>query len=360
MEKPCTAPEERAYNTASMTRARGLLFVFPLALAGCIIVVQAPPATLTPAAPILVATQPPSPTPAPTLTALIAPTLQNPPSALSTSTPLLTDTPLPSSAVTPFPASTPISPSIPISIVSFVASPAEIRPGEIAMLTWEVIAAEAVIWQLDSSGRLSVSYTVPISGTLAVTAPAELRNHVDFILFAYSGQSSAQAFVSVKIGCLDVWFFPNPPADCPASPPHYTAMQAEHFERGLMLWTEWNRLIYILYTDNLSPRWDARPDAWEEGMPLDDPAFAPPSGYSQPVRGFGLAWRDEQAPAGARAGERLGWATDEEFAVSSAAFQCDSQPKYSRCYITGPNNVVYALEPERAGWFVWTGPTPAP
>ncbi len=353
--------EERAYNTANMTRARCLLLLaFPLALAGCIIVVQSPPATLTPAASTLIATQPPSPTPAPTLTALIAPTLQNPPPAQLTFAPLPTATPLPPSAVTPFPASTPISPSVPISIVSFAASPAEIRPGETATLRWEVIAAEAIIWQLDAVGRLSVSYTVPISGTLVVTAPAELQNRVDFILFASSGQSSAQAFVSVKIGCLDVWFFPNPPAECPASPPHYTAMQAEHFERGLMMWTDWNRAIYILYTDNLSPRWEARPDEWREGMPLADPALAPPPGYYQPVRGFGLVWRDEQAPAGARAGERLGWATDEEFAVGGAAFQCDSQPKYSRCYIAGPNNVVYALEPEGAGWFTWTGPTPAP
>jgi hypothetical protein len=43
----------------------------------------------------------------------------------------------------------------------------------------------------------------------------------------------------------------------------------------------------------------------------------------------------------------LGWATDEEFPVSDAAFQCDTAPKYGRCYLSGPGGVIYALGPER-------------
>jgi hypothetical protein len=138
-------------------------------------------------------------------------------------------------------------------------------------------------------------------------------------------------------------------------------MQAEHFERGLMLWTQWNDFVYILYGDDqFSPRWDARQNAWFPGLPESDPNIVPPPGYYQPVRGFGVTWRDEQATPGFRVRDRLGWATDQEFSINDAAYQCDSAPKYNTCYITSPGNAVIVLQPERSGWHVWAGPPPAP
>jgi hypothetical protein len=88
-------------------------------------------------------------------------------------------------------------------------------------------------------------------------------------------------------------------------------------------------------------------------MPEDDPSLVPPEGLYQPVRGFGVAWRDEQATPGFRVRDRLGWAIDQEFGVSGAAFQCDSAPKYVTCYLSGPGGAVYVLKPERSGWFIW-------
>ena len=347
-----------------MIRVRLFWLLSPLllALAGCIVIVQAPPGTPTLAPPVLTATQIPPTLLTPMPAVIGVATAGDLPTALPTFTPAAVGASLPPGTFTatlPF-ASTPVTASGPISITLFTASPAEVRPGELITLTWEVFAEQATLWQLDALGRQGISYTIPLSGTLVISASETARNEADFVLFATSGQSSAQAFVSVRISCPDAWFFPNPPADCPSSPPHYTTMQAEHFQRGLMLWTEWNRLIYIIYMDDLRPRWEARVDAWTEGMPPDNPAIVPPLGYYQPVRGFGVAWRDEQAPAGARVRDRLGWATDEEFPVSNAAFQCDARAGYSRCYITGPNSQIYALEPELSGWFVWAGPTPTP
>jgi hypothetical protein len=327
-----------------MARSKVFHFLLPFAfgLAGCIVVVQVP-TTLTPP-PIPTSTFPSAATAAPSPTALEFQTTSLPPT--SSTTPILI-TPL----YTPLPTFTPISSSVPISITSFTIAPAEIRPGDFITLTWNVSAEQVIIYRLNAFGQLSDQYTVPISSTLVLTTSALLRNHVDFMLNASSGGSSAQAFVSAKITCPDVWFFANPPGDCPASPPYATVMVAEHFEHGLMLWTQWNDVIYIFYSDNIfSPRWDARPNAWFSGMPESDPTLTPPTGFYQPVRGFGVAWRDEQAPAGVRARDRLGWATDQEFQVSNAAYQCNSALKYNTCYITGPGGVVYVLQPERSGW----------
>jgi len=329
------------------------LLILSLSLAGCIVVVEVP-TTLTPPA-IPTSTLPATATSAPSPTALdfATATLLSAPSR----------TPIPITPLyTPFPTFAPVASSVPISITSFTISPGEIRPGESITLTWNVSAQQVIIYRLNSLGQLSDQYaTVPISGTLVLTTSTSLRNHVDFMLNANSGGSSAQAFVSAKIICPDVWFFANPPGDCPASPPHTTLMAAEHFEHGLMLWTQWNDVIYILYSDNIfSPRWEAKPNAWFTGMPESDSTLTPPAGFHQPVRGFGVAWRDEQTPTGARARDRLGWATDQEFQVSNAAYQCNSAPKYNTCYITGPGSVVYVLQPERSSWLVWTGPTPTP
>jgi hypothetical protein len=336
-----------------MTRSKVLRLLLPFAfgLAGCIVVVEVP-TTLTPP-PIPTSTFPAAATAAPSPTALEFPA--------ATLSPMPSSTPIPITPLhTPFPTFTSVGPSVPISITSFTIAPAEIRPGDFITLTWNVSAEQVMIYRLNALGQLSDQYAEPISGTLVLLTDASLRNHIDFMLNASSGGSSAQAFVSAKITCPDVWFFANPPAECPVSP-HTTVMVAEHFEHGLMLWTQWNDVIYILYSDTVfSPRWDARPNAWFSGMPESDSTLTPPAGFYQPVRGFGVAWRDEQTPAGARARDRLGWATDQEFQVGNAAYQCNAAPKYNTCYITGPGSVVYVLQPERSGWTVWGGPTPGP
>ncbi|MGH2523622.1 MAG: hypothetical protein ACRDH2_14050, partial [Anaerolineales bacterium] len=342
-----------------MTRPFCLACIVVLAfgVAGCIVVVPAP--TLTPAPPPLITSTLP-----PVITLVPSPTpISILPTALPTFTPVSSQsefssaTPIPAqtTATPPF-ASTPTSTTVPLSIVRFAIAPPEIQPGEAVTLTWEVVAQQTTLWQLDALGRLSISYTVPISGSLVITTPGALRNRVDFVLFASSGASWAQAGVSARLTCPDVWFFPNPPASCPGSPPHDTVMQAEHFERGLMLWTQWDDSIYILYADGRSPHWNRLGNVWFPGMPESDPNIVPPAGFYQPVRGFGLAWREGYVSPVEVVRDRLGWATDEEFGVSEAAIQCDSAPKYSTCYLTGPGGVVYVLQPEFSGWAVWNGP----
>lgn len=326
----------------------GFILLWGISLAGCALVSPEPPTpTLTATPLILTATLPPPITRAPSPTVF----------QISTVTPDLnaTPTPAPTHTVTPIP---PSATPVPLAILSFTISPAEIRPGGDVTLTWEARGEQVVIYQLDAQGRLTMpAYNVPLAGSLTLTTSELLRNQISFVVFAFSGGSSAQAGVFTLITCPDVWFFANPPPRCPGSPPHTTLMQAQSFERGLMLWMQWNDFIYILYADEVAaPRWEARLDAWFSGLPDSDPNLTPPTGLYQPVRGFGLTWRDEQVAEGYRVRDRVGWAMAPEFGVDNAAYQCDSAPKYNTCFISGPGGVVYELKPEESAWQVWAGP----
>jgi hypothetical protein len=99
----------------------------------------------------------------------------------------------------------------------------------------------------------------------------------------------------------------------------------------------------------------AQANGWFAGQPETDPSLTPPAGLFQPVRGFGVAWRANNAPPGLTVRDRLGWATEAEASLTGS-FQCDSAPKYNHCYLSGPGGAVYHLLPEFSGWQVWHGP----
>ena len=309
----------------------------------------------------------PSATPSPTLA---IPTRSEPTRGVPTATPTYTVTPTgaptsvpatPTPTLPPTATATGSASGAPISISSFTSSPAEILPGEAVTLTWHSTGEWATIYSLDGDGRMSEPwFKVGPSGTLVVETKSYLRNSAGFVLFAGTGEESVAATASVRITCPDEWFFPDPPSDCPL-PPHTTTIVAEHFQHGLMLWLKasnerrpFDQVLILFDDDVFSPRWQTVSDEWSEGMPESDPDIVAPGGCHQPIRGFGLVWREEQDVR-----DRLGWATDEEFLIGEGSFQC-AYGKYGRCYITGPSHEVYVLEPERSGWFVWTGPTPTP
>jgi hypothetical protein len=247
------------------------------------------------------------------------------------------------------------------SILSFHASPAEIEPGATVTLTWNARAERAYIYELDEEGRLKApAFTVPLSGNLVIPTNPMLRHQAEFLLFACPEDSDSceQAQTSVAISCPDEWFFPDPPTTCPG-PPHFTTVVAQRFERGAMLWLEaageihlFDEIVVLYDDDEFSPRWQMLVDDWSPGMPENDPGIVPPAGYDQPVRGIGHVWRE--AP---RVRDRLGWAIEEEFVVGDGAFQCEWR-RYSHCYLTGPDDALYVLEPEMSGWSI-KAPLPA-
>ena len=239
-------------------------------------------------------------------------------------------------------------PAAPI-IASFTIEPAQIMPGQPVTLTWQATAERVTLQRIDLFGRLGEFFDVGPSGTMVLGPPPEQRGEVQFALFAATGSTTVQASARAAILCPDTWFFSNPPPECPATPPQSTPIQAQPFERGLLLWVQNSDSIYALYADGGYPRWDSWANAWFPGQPETDPNLVPPPGYYQPVRGFGLAWRTGYVSPSEVARDRLGWATAEEAPVPGGTFQCDSLPKYSRCYLTGPEGVV-VLQPERSGW----------
>jgi hypothetical protein len=107
-------------------------------------------------------------------------------------------------------------------------------------------------------------------------------------------------------------------------------MVVQPFERGLMFWRGDTRQIYSLA--NSGQFWQV-PDSWAEGMPADDPAFSPPGGLLQPVRGFGLVWRSNQPIRDA-----LGWGT-----LPEAQYNGYWQDFERGAMFVGNNSLVYAL-----------------
>jgi len=159
-----------------------------------------------------------------------------------------------------------------------------------------------------------------------------------YLLRATSGPQTTEASLQVTFVCQEAWFFANSSEYCPTMPPTYTKMVVQHFERGLMIWSEWNDQILVFHGTN-SGTLEVMTNTWESGMPASDPAIVPPPGYYQPVRGFGKLWRENPAVR-----ERLGWATEAEVTISQAAEQ--------NAFFGDPNGTVY-LKVESNAWRVW-------
>jgi hypothetical protein len=162
--------------------------------------------------------------------------------------------------------------------------------------------------------------------------------------------------------CAFAWFVANPPRECPGQAPIYSQAVAEHFERGVLLWREkpdfYGSKIYAFFYDKLWPYWNPTNDAWRAGLPESDPSIIPPAGLFQPVRGFGIFWRNAYfSPAGA-ARDRLGWATDQEFSLGQQPMQCRiSADRSYGCLVAGPDNQIFDIEPNNT-WSIWVGPNP--
>jgi len=91
---------------------------------------------------------------------------------------------------------------------------------------------------------------------------------------------------------------------CPVELETSTWSAEESFIGGYMFWRGDLRLIYALYSNGT---WQSFVDTWNEGDLEWDGTIVPPSGYYQPVRGFGKIWREQP---GVR--DKLSWATNEE------------------------------------------------
>ncbi|MBN2304262.1 MAG: hypothetical protein JXQ72_07295 [Anaerolineae bacterium] len=118
---------------------------------------------------------------------------------------------------------------------------------------------------------------------------------------------------------------------CPVNGGISAQMVTQPFEHGDMYWRDTRQIIAL--ADN-GQYWQMA-DTWADGMPADDPAFSPPGGLLQPVRGFGLVWRSNQPVRDA-----LGWGQLPE--VPYSAYWQDFE---RGALFVGANNQIYAIFP---------------
>jgi hypothetical protein len=98
-----------------------------------------------------------------------------------------------------------------------------------------------------------------------------------------------------------------------------------------MFWRADERVVYVLQADG---SWMRYADTWDSGQSPYDAALTPPADLLQPVRGFGLVWRERLGGPGAS----IGWALAEE-----QGYEMLAQPFARGQIFTGPKGEVYIL-----------------
>lgn len=124
---------------------------------------------------------------------------------------------------------------------------------------------------------------------------------------------------------------------CPRDGGAAITLVAQNFERGRMFWRDTRQIILVTSANTYWRLFDA----WSEGMPADDPAFAAPAGLLQPVRGFGLVWRGNEVYRNA-----LGWANVPETVVASFWQEFDGGSLF-----LGNDGLIYAIPAAESGTF---------
>jgi hypothetical protein len=250
-----------------------------------------------------------------------------------TATPVWVGTP------TPLPAGLP---SEGLAVISFTASPDIVDRGGTVTLGWEVVGTNSVsVSRLNPVGQyVDFISDQPVIGSWTVTLPEYYVDSAPFQLMATDASGTrADAFVRVQVRCPYAYFFGEPESEaCPLTEPMDVPAAFQPFEGGYMIWRGDTREIYVLNT-TAQPRLGRYRDTWTEGD-VGDIGASPPSGFYQPVRGFGKVWSENPAVR-----QSLGWATAPEQSYT-ARIQESGAYRYARTYFTWPSDerVLYIVE----------------
>jgi hypothetical protein len=220
-------------------------------------------------------------------------------------------------------------------------------PGDTITLEWSWSGGtRATIYHMFGYQLSEPYWDAATSGSRDYTISQRARNRDRFVLFVDGGKlPDAQKMLGITLRCPDEWFFEPAPDICPAEPPLVSDGAHQPFQHGVMLWSQAEDRIYVLFDDGRNPEWLAYQDHFDEGEdPSSDPTLKPPDGFHQPVRGFGMVWREED-----RVRERLGWGTAREIGYQ-IAIQRTSYIKYNSIYIRALNGGVWRLGPEHSDW----------
>jgi hypothetical protein len=163
-------------------------------------------------------------------------------------------------------------------------------------------------------------------------------------------------FPAANCAGREPWFFENQASEC-ATIVLNTWIVLQHFEHGLMVWTQEGGYTYVLLDDgSLFKPYYLVSDPDSQELPGPDASIVPPTGLYQPELGFAKFWRG-LVPGSEWVRERLGWALAPEVGYS-ALWQCnDATGSTARCYFNGPRDEIISLTQGGAQyWNYWQGP----
>jgi hypothetical protein len=237
--------------------------------------------------------------------------------------------------------------AFPPEIRHFTANTDLTDPGETIELSWKTAhATEITLYHMLPTGQFGTMWSVAAADVMQYTIPESTRNFERFILFASNKTFGwVSADVMIILNCPHSWFFTNHPDICAQDTAISSPGAEQAFEFGTMIWVKEEDRIYVLYDDeNYTTRWDIFTDDWDKSDPIDDPSIVPPPGFYQPIRGFGLVWRDQPMVR-----DRLGWALAGEAGFITAV-QRTSYAKYNDIYLQALDGKIWRLLPEHSGW----------
>ncbi|MBZ0305859.1 MAG: hypothetical protein K8I82_07310, partial [Anaerolineae bacterium] len=288
-------------------------------------------------------------------TIIIPPTITLAPT--STPVPISAGGPTPTSPLhptfTPAPATetaTRLPTQIGLEIEYFITNTSDPASSETLTLFWRINGADSGrIFRLNAEDRRVQVWEVPAEGRLTISTRTEDTppDAARFLLLAEVNGSVVEEILEIPLGCPFVWFFLPAPPSCPASPPTPTFQVEQRFEGGIMVWLESRDEILVIFNDGETPAWIWVPDNFEEGMTERDDSLSPPPDRSQPVRGFGLAWREEP-----QVRDRLGWATEPEIGYDGIIQAASGGTENEVTYLRLRDGGILTLEAGGENWAV--------
>ncbi|HML23095.1 MAG TPA: hypothetical protein PKD09_15685 [Aggregatilinea sp.] len=239
-----------------------------------------------------------------------------------------------------------------LEVEYFTTDVQSVMPGENVTLYWSVRGADrARIFRLDDTGERIWRWDVAGEGRLTVGTSNAAGEAASFLITADANGATVEQPLLIPLRCTDAWFFTPAPEGCPVNTPESSAEAEQTFEHGRMIWVESRDQIYVIFEDGASPGWAQYPDNFEDGMPERDESLVPPSGLSQPIRGFGLVWRSTP-----RVQERLGWAASPEVSFEGM-LQADSiDPGSATLYLRARDGGILALDASANEWELLPAP----
>jgi hypothetical protein len=217
------------------------------------------------------------------------------------------------------------------NIVSFTASPATAKVGDVITVSWEVANSKQVYITRTTNQPASDDFALsqPPKGTATYTVTNNDSGQITFVLHTEHPRITATAVVT-----LTCPFSTSLTKDCPGS---QTTTQAsfQAFENGYMFWKGDSKQIYVLFSGG---SWVVYQDTWTAGESIDLNGATPPDGKLAPANGFGKVWATQP---GVR--DKLGWAVSAESGYS-ATWQINSASGAITYHFTLPDGRIVHLE----------------